>query len=173
MYIEQRSSQIRSQIMNPSTSPEPSLGGKRRRRLSTPSLCCGGSTAAEFCGGTTADFAALCCCGPCSVVSLVVLAVYKIPRGLFRRVRRRRRLAKRGNGDSKLSKVGSSKFAVHPVESRDEEDLDKLAMELKDGGEGEGEEVVALEKEMWSRFYSGGFWRSLSQVETASSPKTD
>ncbi|KAH0895465.1 hypothetical protein HID58_045033 [Brassica napus] len=155
--------------MNPSTSP----GVKRRRGLSTPSLCCGGSTAAEFCGGTTADFAALCCCGPCSVVSLVVLAVYKIPRGLFRRVRGRRGLAKRGNGDSKLSKVGSSKFAVHPVESREEEDLDKLAMELKDEEEGEDEEVVALEKEMWSRFYSGGFWRSLSQVETASSPKTD
>ncbi|KAJ0233799.1 hypothetical protein HA466_0278240 [Hirschfeldia incana] len=166
--------------MNPSTSN----GGKqpilRRRRISTPSLCCEGSTAAEFCGGTTADFAALCCCGPCSVVSLVVLAVYKIPRGLFRRMRRRR-LAKKGNGDrceKRLSKVGSSKFAVHPVESRDdEEDLDKLEMELKKGGEvvkeEEDKEVVALEKEMWNRFYSGGFWRSLSQIETSSSPKAE
>ncbi|CAH8321731.1 unnamed protein product [Eruca vesicaria subsp. sativa] len=163
--------------MNPS---EPSLGGKKqpslRRSLSTPSLCHGGSTAAEFCGGTTADFAALCCCGPCSVVSLVVLAVYKVPRGLCRRAircLRRRRLGKKENGDCerKLSKVGSSKFAVHPVESKDDEGLDKLAMELNDGGEEkeEDEEVVALEKEMWNRFYSGGFWRSLSQAETASS----
>ncbi|KAJ4911692.1 Uncharacterized protein Rs2_06313 [Raphanus sativus] len=155
--------------MNPSTSTEPSLGEKQpslRRSPSTPSLCCGGSTAAEFCGGTTADFAALCCCGPCSVVSLVVLAVYKIPRGLCRRMRRR------GNGDSKLSKVGSSKFAVHPSKEEDE-DLDKLAMELKEEGEEDDEEAVALEKEMWNRFYSGGFWRSLSQAETASSPKAE
>lgn len=90
---------------------------------------------------------------------------------------RRRRLAKKENGDSKLRKVGSSKFAVHPVESKedDEEDLDKLAMEVKEEGEEkeEDEEAVALEKEMWNRFYSGGFWRSLSQVETASSPKAE
>ncbi|KAG2310113.1 hypothetical protein Bca52824_021670 [Brassica carinata] len=169
--------------MNPSTSTDGEKQPSLRRSPSTPSLCCGGSTAAEFCGGTAADFAALCCCGPCSVVSLVVLAVYRIPRGLCRRAirrMRRRRLAKKENGDSKLSKVGSSKFAVHPVESKDdEEDLDKLAIELKEEGEekeegeGEDEEAVALEKEMWNRFYNSGFWRSLSQVETASSPKAE
>ncbi|KAF8097202.1 hypothetical protein N665_0293s0050 [Sinapis alba] len=158
--------------MNPSTSTEPSIIGKQSV------LRGGSSTAAEFCGRTTADCAALCCCGPCSVVSLVVLAVYKIPRGLCRRVNRRvrrRRVAKKvvRDGEKKLSKVGSSKFAVHPVESIDDEDLDKLAMELKEEGEGEDEdeEVVALEKEMWNRFYGGGFWRSLSQAETASFPK--
>ncbi|KAL0728533.1 hypothetical protein Bca4012_024626 [Brassica carinata] len=167
--------------MNPSTSTDGEKQPSLRRSPSTPSLCCGGSTAAEFCGGTTADFAALCCCGPCSVVSLVVLAVYRIPRGLCRRAirrLRRRRLAKKENGggccEKKLSKVGSSKFAVHPVESKDdEEDLDKVAIELKEEGEEEDEEAVALEKEMWNRFYSGGFWRSLSQAETASSPKAE
>lgn len=131
---------------------------------------------AEFCGGTTAGCTALCCCGPCGVVKLVVLAVYKLPRGICRRTirrLRRRRLAKKGaleNGDfeKKLSKVGSSQFAVHPLESKDEDHIDQSLLE-----EEEDEAVIALEKEMWNRFYSGGFWRSLSQAETASSHKTD
>ncbi|CAE6088278.1 unnamed protein product [Arabidopsis arenosa] len=146
-----------------------SLSGKQpslRRSLSTPSLCGGGSTTAECCGGTTASCAALCLCAPCSVVNLVVLAVYKLPRGLCRRAIRRirrRRLAKKECLESgELGKVGSSQFAVHPLESRDDEEEEE-----------EDEAVIALEKEMWSRFYSGGFWRSLSQAETASSPKNN
>jgi len=143
---------------------QPSL----RRSLSTPSLCGGGSTTAECCGGTTASCAALCLCGPCSVVNLVVLAVYKLPRGLCRRAIRRirrKRLAKKEFVESgrEFGRGGSSQFAVHPLESRDEEEEE----------EEEDEAVIALEKEMWSRFYSGGFWRSLSQAETASSPKNN
>ncbi|CAN6866534.1 unnamed protein product [Brassica oleracea var. botrytis] len=161
--------------MNPS---ESSLGGKQpslRRSLSTPTLCGGGSTAAEFCGGTTAGCAALCCCAPCSVVSLVVFAVYKAPRRICRRAirrvrRRRRRMSKKevsedGDCEKKLCKVGSSQFAVHPLGSKEDGDLDKLAMYLSDDEEEEDDdEVIALEKEMWNRFKSGGFWRA----ETAS-----
>ncbi|KAF8096475.1 hypothetical protein N665_0307s0006 [Sinapis alba] len=150
----------------------PSLSGKQpslRRSLSTPLLCCGGFTAAEFCGGTTAGCAALCCCAPCSVVSLVVFAVYKVPRGICRRavgrMRRRRRIAKKDvleHCEKKLCKVGSSQFAVHPLESRDDGELDKLVMDLseEEDEEEEDDEVIALEKEMWNRFNSGGFWRS-------------
>lgn len=159
--------------MNPSSSSESSLGGKQpslRRSLSTPPLCCRGSTAAEFCGGTTAGCAALCCCAPCSVVSLVVFAVYKAPRAIcrrgIRRMRRRRgRRAKtdvlldNGDCERRLCKVGSSQFAIHPLESRDDGELDKLAMYLS---EDEDDEVIALEKEMWNRFNGGGFWRSTS-----------
>ncbi|CAF1789575.1 uncharacterized protein LOC106369533 [Brassica napus] len=161
--------------MNPSESS--SLGGKQpslRRSLSTPTLCGGGSTAAEFCGGTTAGCAALCCCAPCSVVSLVVFAVYKAPRricrGAIRRVRRRRRgmskkeVSENGDCEKKLCKAGSSQFAVHPLESKEDGDLDKLAMYLSDDEEEDDDEVIALEKEMWNRFNSGGFWRA----ETAS-----
>ncbi|CAH8312742.1 unnamed protein product [Eruca vesicaria subsp. sativa] len=160
--------------MNPSlTGKQPSL----RRSLSMPPLCCGGSTPAEFCGGATASCAALCCCAPCSLVSLVVFAVYKVPRRICRHIirrvrrRRRRRISKKevldnGDCDKKLSKVGSSQFAIHPLESKDDEDLDKLAFYLSE--EDEDDEVVALEKEMWRRFNSGGFWRSVSQDETTS-----
>ncbi|CAN7069340.1 unnamed protein product [Brassica rapa subsp. trilocularis] len=167
--------------MNPS---ESSLGGKQpslRRSLSTATLCGGGSTAAEFCGGTTAGCAALCCCAPCSVVSLVVFAVYKAPRRICRRAirrvrRRRRRMSKKkevlenGDCEKKLCKVGSSQFAVHPLESKDDGDLDKVAMYLsEDEEEEEDDEVIALEKEMWNRFNSGGFWRA----ETTSCGRTD
>ncbi|KAL0736464.1 hypothetical protein Bca4012_012674 [Brassica carinata] len=172
--------------MNPSNSSEPPLGGKQpslRRSISTPLLCCGGTTAAEFCGGTAAGCAALCCCAPCSVVSLVVFAVYKAPRGICRRAlrrmrrRRRRRIAMKKVSDSerKLCKVGSSQFAVHPLESRDDGELDKLVMDLSEEEEEEDDddEVIALEKEMWNRFNSGGFWRSVSQTETTSSARID
>ncbi|KAJ0266269.1 hypothetical protein HA466_0003020 [Hirschfeldia incana] len=167
--------------MNPPSSP---LSGKQpslRRSLSTPLLCCGGSTAAEFCGGTTAGLAALCCCAPCSVVSLVVFAVYKAPRGICRRaIRRMRRRRRRGiarndvsdNGDCE-KKLGSSQFAVHPLESKDDGEFDKLALYLSEEEEEEDDEVVALEKEMWNRFNSGGFWRSVSQAETTSSARID
>ncbi|KAE8661229.1 hypothetical protein F3Y22_tig00116937pilonHSYRG00248 [Hibiscus syriacus] len=39
----------------------------------------------ELCGGTTADVTAVCCCFPCGVANLVVLAVYKVPAGLCRK----------------------------------------------------------------------------------------
>ncbi|EOA22748.1 hypothetical protein CARUB_v10003460mg [Capsella rubella] len=154
--------------MNPSTSTSRKQPGLRRS-LSSPSLCGGGSTTAECCGGTTASCAAICLC-PCSVVNLVVLAVYKVPRGLCRRAlrrMRRRRLAKKmessesGDCEKKLGKVGSSQFAVHPLGSKDEKEEEE---------EEDDEAVIALEKEMWNRFYSGGFWRSLSRAETASPP---
>ncbi|XP_010452563.1 PREDICTED: uncharacterized protein LOC104734646 [Camelina sativa] len=151
--------------MDPSTSnsrKQPIL----RRSLSTPSLCCGGSTTAECCGGTTASFAALCLCAPCSVVNLFVLAFYKVPRGICRRIMRRRKSAKKELSESggdcdqrKLGKVGSSHFAVHPLESKDNDEEDGLD---------DDEAVIALEKEMWNRFHSGGFWRSLSRPETTS-----
>ncbi|XP_010491196.1 PREDICTED: uncharacterized protein LOC104768832 [Camelina sativa] len=157
--------------MDQSTSISRKQPSTLRRSISTPSLCCGGSTTAECCGGTTASFAALCLCAPCSVVNLVVLAFYKVPRGICRRaIRRMRRrpsakkevLESGGDCDQKkLCKVGSSHFAVHPLESKDDED-DGLVDEKED------EAVIALEKEMWNRFHSGGFWRSLSRAETAS-----
>ncbi|KAL8543506.1 hypothetical protein ACS0TY_004160 [Phlomoides rotata] len=70
---------------------------------------------AEVAGGTSADCAAVCCCCPCGLVNLFVLAVccccpcglvnlfvlavYKVPAGLCRKALRRkchRRLMKKG-----------------------------------------------------------------------------
>ncbi|CAN8257036.1 unnamed protein product [Cochlearia groenlandica] len=122
---------------------QPSL----RRSHSSPSLHRGGKS--SCCGGTTGDCAALICCAPCSLVSLFVLSFYKVPRGVCRRVRRRRQ-AKKGKlengGDSekknkKTSKAGS--FAVHPKREEDEA-------------------VAKLDEEMWKKFNGGGFGRSNS-----------
>ncbi|KAF3589634.1 hypothetical protein F2Q69_00031899 [Brassica cretica] len=167
-------SQISRQT-KPSDTPSSSPSRSHRRHpllqrsLSSPSptATCGGSTPAEFCGGTTASCAAVCCCCPCGLVNLLVLAVYKVPRGICRRalrIRRRKHLVKNRilpplptNGRV----FQNSEFAIHPVDSNDVSDED----------DEDDEAVLALEKEMWNRFYGAGFWRSPSQRESVSSPR--
>ncbi|KAL0708098.1 hypothetical protein Bca4012_074524 [Brassica carinata] len=191
-------SQISRQT-KPSDTPSSSPSRSHRRHpllqrsLSSPSptATCGGSTPAEFCGGTTASCAAVCCCCPCGLVNLLVLAVYKVPRGICRRalrIRRRKHLVKNRilpplptNGRV----FQNSEFAIHPVDSNDvsdEDDDDFLDLKYfgKSAAAGlatdyetdeDDEAVLALEKEMWNRFYGAGFWRSPSQRESVSSPR--
>ncbi|CAN6887467.1 unnamed protein product [Brassica oleracea] len=191
-------SQISRQT-KPSDTPSSSPSRSHRRHpllqrsLSSPSptSTCGGSTPAEFCGGTTASCAAVCCCCPCGLVNLLVLAVYKVPRGICRRalrIRRRKHLVKNRilpplptNGRV----FQNSEFAIHPVDSNDvsdEDDDDFLDLKYfgKSAAAGlttdyetdeDDEAVLALEKEMWNRFYGAGFWRSPSQRESVSSPR--
>ncbi|CAI9779815.1 unnamed protein product [Fraxinus pennsylvanica] len=120
-----------------------SRGGRRRVRL------------AEVAGGTVAECAAVCCCCPCGLANLLVLAVYKIPAGLcrkaFRRKHRRRMIEngllpprKRGCDDKELQILTMSgpMATVNSLESDND--------------------VAELEKEMWEKFYGAGFWRSPS-----------
>ncbi|GLT96337.1 hypothetical protein SLE2022_139650 [Rubroshorea leprosula] len=54
---------------------------------------------AEVCGGTVAECTAVCCCCPCGIVELLMLAIYKVPAGLCRRAlryKRQQRLLKKG-----------------------------------------------------------------------------
>ncbi|PHT30737.1 hypothetical protein CQW23_29657 [Capsicum baccatum] len=128
-----------------------SRGGVRKARF------------AEVAGGTAAECAAVCCCCPCGLVNLLVLAVYKLPAGLCRKVLRRKRrrlIIKKG-----ILEKDEFELSIHP---------------FNDGGGGSGgattltevysgtslksdKDVVALEKEMWSKFHGAGFWRSPSQ----------
>ncbi|KAF3603110.1 hypothetical protein F2Q69_00038718 [Brassica cretica] len=163
-----------SRQTKPSDTPSSSPSRSHRRHpllqrsLSSPSpnATCGGSTPAEFCGGTTASCAAIWCCCPCGIVNLVVLAVYKVPRGICRRAirsRRRKQLVKNGilpplPSDGKGERV--QKAAAVAAELTTDEETDE-----------EDEAVLALEKEMWNRFYGAGFWRSPSQRESVSSPR--
>ncbi|KAG9140839.1 hypothetical protein Leryth_010380 [Lithospermum erythrorhizon] len=122
----------------------------------TTTSCSCGTKLAEVVGGTTADCAAVCCCCPCGLVNLIVLAVYKLPAGLYRkalRKKRRRKMIKNG-------------VVLPPPVRSDEPELifrsssTPLAMvnaAIND------KDVLALEEEMWGRFYSSGFWRSPSQ----------
>nr|POE82057.1 hypothetical protein CFP56_41826 [Quercus suber] len=56
--------------------------GKERQRI------------AEEVGRTTAECTAICCCCPCSLLNLVILALYKVPTGLCKKAWKRCRLLK-------------------------------------------------------------------------------
>ncbi|XP_075474584.1 uncharacterized protein LOC142505482 [Primulina tabacum] len=124
-----------------------SRGGLRKVRL------------AEVAGGTTAECAAVCCCCPCGLVNLLVLAVYKVPAGLCRKALRRkrlRRLMKKGLLPPRKCGCDEKEQQIHPVSSPV-----AIVNSLESGFD--NKEVLELEKEMWDKFYSTGFWRSSSQ----------
>lgn len=132
-----------------------SRGGVRKARL------------AEVAGGTAAECAAVCCCCPCGLVNLLVMAVYKLPAGLCRKAlrrKRRRRLMKKqqqskgGVGRQCGWDESESDVSIHPIG-------DSTGVAVVDGGSSleSDKDVVALEKEMWRKFYGAGFWRSPSQ----------
>ncbi|GAB4857189.1 hypothetical protein Ancab_015097 [Ancistrocladus abbreviatus] len=143
----------------------------------------GSARIAEVAGGTAAECAAVCCC-PCGLVNLLVLAVYKVPAGLCRKVlrnRRRRRLIKKGpmplpSTPASSRRQRSSGFCgcdepelhIHPMSLEVVPETDAAGNELLVVAREVAmeKELVELEKEMWDRFYSTGFWRSPSQRET-------
>ncbi|XP_010543841.1 PREDICTED: uncharacterized protein LOC104816625 [Tarenaya hassleriana] len=153
-------------------------------------------------GTTASCAAVWCCCpcglGKLLVLAVYKVPAGLCRRAL--RHRRRKRLVKSGllppqhppslpETDRRgRNRFGSSEFAVHPLESRDvsDEDDEDDFLELKVFGkssmatllaaeaaeEEEDAAVMALEKEMWNRFYGAGFWRSPSQRETVPSPRS-
>ncbi|KAK7375208.1 hypothetical protein VNO78_35901 [Psophocarpus tetragonolobus] len=118
--------------------------------------------ASEVAGNATAECAAVCCCLPCTVMDLLLLAAYKLPAGLVKkaiRKRKRRLLQKKKNKTQALLDHG-------PV-NRDNHGLglgptleEYLA---KEAAAEEKLEALRLEEEMWAQFNSTGFWRSASQ----------
>ncbi|KAK9122971.1 hypothetical protein Sjap_012573 [Stephania japonica] len=139
----------------------------------------GGARFAEAAGEATAECAAVCCCCPCGLVNLIVLAVYKLPAGLCRRAMRKRRMRRKlmmrnqrtsscncGACGDDAAETMQSPFTptdgeFHHVKGDDNDDDDD-----DDDDEEEEEKAMELEKEMWDRFYSTGFWRSPSQRDT-------
>ncbi|KAK8487198.1 hypothetical protein V6N13_009423 [Hibiscus sabdariffa] len=155
--VQRRQPFLQSRSSNSSRSSTVFLGG------------CGSSSSrnmakfGEFCGGTTAGCAAICCCCPCSVANLLVLAFYKVPAGLWRRalrLKRRRKLRKKGliqpkNHQGHCGNDDNSELQIC---------LEDILPDVKATEEAE-KAVLELEKEMWQRFYGAGFWRSPSQRE--------
>ncbi|KAK9715934.1 hypothetical protein RND81_06G199600 [Saponaria officinalis] len=133
---------------------QPLLGSSSRGRV------------AEVAGGTAAECVAVWCCCPCTVVNLVVTAVYKLPAGICRkamRKRRRQRMMKEGLLPLPLS-AASSRGSGYGGWDVEEFLTEEVAVVVVGGGEVDSE-LIELEKEMWSKFYSTGFWRSPSQRE--------
>ncbi|KAF8006915.1 hypothetical protein BT93_K1035 [Corymbia citriodora subsp. variegata] len=129
---------------------------------------------AEVAGGTAAECAVVCCCCPCGIVNLILLAVYKVPAGLCRRVwrkTRRKRLIKKGllspKGRRLTCGCEEKELQIHPFT------VNEAMAEMKSpaavaADEEVDKQVAQLEKEMWERFYGTGFWRSPSQREPQS-----
>ncbi|XP_026657311.2 uncharacterized protein LOC113461442 [Phoenix dactylifera] len=124
---------------------------------------------AEVAGGTAAGCAAVCCCCPCGLLNLLVFTVVRLPAGLCQRAlkaraKRRAVIKRRKAGKLGLNSAGG--------EAEEEEGLGLHGAVVAVAVAGEAwpakppsEEVTEMEKEMWAKFYSAGFWRSPSQRE--------
>ncbi|CAN0923367.1 hypothetical protein LINGRAHAP2_LOCUS33538 [Linum grandiflorum] len=126
----------------------------------------------EVAGGAAAECAAVCCCCPCTLVNIVLMALYKVPACLCRKAKKRQqRLRRRKQQQSQhgLLVPTKGKAAAGEMDGSREE-LEREVREVVERGKEEGttaeKEAVDLEKEMWSRFYGTGFWRSPSQRDT-------
>ncbi|KAK7324817.1 hypothetical protein VNO77_28676 [Canavalia gladiata] len=111
----------------------------------------------EVAGNATAECAAVCCCVPCTVMDMVVLAAYKVPAGLVKKVmhKRKRRLQqkKKKREDTLLGYRFNSMDIPGP----------KLVEEVSKEVSDDKLEASRLEEEMWAQFNGTGFWRSASQ----------
>ncbi|KAM7265111.1 hypothetical protein ACFE04_002794 [Oxalis oulophora] len=124
---------------------------------------------AEVAGGTTAECAAICCCCPCGLANILVLAIYKLPAGICRNAiknKRRKRLMKKGIIPKKgRCKCGCDETELQIHEINDSDLTLFNDYEMRTPEESEKEVFMELEKEMWDGFYETGFWRSRSQRE--------
>ncbi|KAL0344866.1 UNVERIFIED_CONTAM: hypothetical protein Sradi_4317900 [Sesamum radiatum] len=122
---------------------------------------------AEVAGGTAAECAAVCCCCPCGLVDLLVLAVYKVPAGLCRkalRKKRRRKLMKMGMLPRRNCHCDEHELEIHPVTAPLSmvSSLESGVSSLESGLDTD-KDVIELDKEMLEKFFGGGFWRSSSR----------
>ncbi|XVE59701.1 hypothetical protein DITRI_Ditri05aG0067300 [Diplodiscus trichospermus] len=119
----------------------------------------------EVIGGTAAECTAVFCCCPLSVVDLLVLGLYKVPRGLCKkawRKRKRQRLMRK-------TQIWLGPAKGTPTRADFEAEMERIVGKGAGGDDDKDDECTAavdLEKEMWDRFYGTGFWRSPSQRET-------
>ncbi|KAL6637211.1 hypothetical protein ACP70R_024783 [Stipagrostis hirtigluma subsp. patula] len=114
----------------------------------------------EVAGGTAAGCAAVSCCIPCVMVEVVVLATVRAPAALCRKAVRARRGRRRSASAGQAAEI--YELLVDDggvVEAAD--DAEEVALPANPHAE---EEDAELEKEVWARFYGGGFWRSPSQL---------
>lgn len=119
---------------------------------------------AEVAGGTTAECVAVVCCCPCGLVNLVVLAVVKLPAGLYRlavrKRNKRRAMGKMKKGAAVSAESKASGNNIGPASPGFSE-----AVAVQWPAKSPAAEVLEMEKEMWSQLFGTGFWRSPSQRE--------
>ncbi|OIW12196.1 hypothetical protein TanjilG_28604 [Lupinus angustifolius] len=137
-------------------------------------------------GEAVGDSAAVCCCCPAVVANVMILAIYKVPASLCRRAMEKKKKHKQKHL-SKLSSTVAKEGLVQDKRSskcRCCDDISIRGYPTYDNGDdianvksrnvveqGEEKEVIELEKEMWARFSTTGFWRSPSQRDSTFSPE--
>ncbi|KAL6976497.1 hypothetical protein U1Q18_025288 [Sarracenia purpurea var. burkii] len=124
----------------------------------------------EVAGGTAAECAAIFCCCPCTVMNLLVLAVYKVPTGLCRKAwkkkKKRQKLKKKKvllqQQHQQQQQQQSAK--IGPPSMSDSSEIEKS--DVDDAGSDRSTSTADdFESEMWDLFHGAGFWRSASQRE--------
>lgn len=125
---------------------------------------------AEVAGGTAAECAAVCCCCPCGLVNLLVLTVVRLPAGLCQRALKARARRRAAIKRRKQGLLGPNLAGRGGEEDEEGVRLHGAVVPVSLAGEAwpakpPPDEVTEMEKEMWAKFYSAGFWRSPSQRE--------
>ncbi|XP_056687265.1 uncharacterized protein [Spinacia oleracea] len=130
------------------------------------------SNVGEVAGGTAANCVVVSCCCPCVLMEFFILAVYKVPASVCRRVWRKKRqkvlMKKKKRFLEEAKEVGCSSVGeAHNKSYVDElSDVDWKALEMiKVSTDGS---AVELDRQMWDQFSNMGFWRSPSQRHNVS-----
>ncbi|PKU83568.1 uncharacterized protein LOC110106920 [Dendrobium catenatum] len=129
---------------------------------------------AECAGRTTAECAAICCCFPCGLLNLLILAAVRLPAGLCYRCFRKNVILQRSK--KKKAFLRSESRCDGSVKPRwsaeDAGDLVKFSgmkvlasVEDSQATRSPAEEVVEMEEKVWSKFHNSGFWRTPSLGE--------
>ncbi|XP_011089214.1 uncharacterized protein LOC105170241 [Sesamum indicum] len=117
----------------------------------------GGSRRGSRIGEAAGGCAAVCCCCPCAMMNILILAVYRLPRGLWRKKKRKRLLRKKRKSSSEEME-NQRKTNSSGGGGKEERESSTDDEELR----GEND-VVDWDNEMWGRFNGAGFWRSASR----------
>jgi len=149
-------------------SPPVEARRERERRRAREQPRCG-----EVAGGTAAECAAVCCCFPCAVVELVVLAAVRVPAALCRRAlraRARRRRASRAAAAKKKEMAGLlASDAASSLTAAAAKDSNGDALDFcywpAGAAAARRDELAEAEAAVWASFQGAGFWRSPSQCE--------
>ncbi|CAL0316908.1 unnamed protein product [Lupinus luteus] len=136
----------------------------------------------EAVGGT----AAVCCCCPAVVANVMILAIYKVPKSLCRRAieKNKKHKQKRHHNHSSTDAKEGLVQEKRSCKCRCCDDISIRGYSTCDNGDDianarsqnvveqeEEKEVMELEKEMWARFSTTGFWRSPSRNDSTFSPE--
>ncbi|CAA0836021.1 Unknown protein [Striga hermonthica] len=127
-------------------SPSGSTAARRQPLLPAEKDAGNGRRRRSRVGETAGECAAVCCCCPCAAAHLLILAVYRLPRGIWRKKKRRRNSPEEKENQRRIDSSGLP-GGGYGKEEEEEEDDDE---EEKDGKG--SNDAVDWDNEVWGRF---------------------